>query len=177
MDQDERRSLAGEINRRCLLEGEFTLRSGRTATHYFDKYQFETDPVILDRVCTAMAELVPPGIDVLAGLELGGIPIVTGISRITGIPATFVRKRAKEYGTARLAEGTPVAGKQLLIIEDVVTSGGQIVLSTADLRGLGATVDHAMCVIDRGEGGRDSLSEIGLGLTALFTGDELTAAG
>src|SRR6478736_1626602 len=148
-DAAQRAELARRIYACAHLTGTFTLRSGRVSNEYFDKYQFESDPVLLEAVAEAMAPLVPAGTEVLAGLELGGVPVVTALSRITGIPAAFVRKKAKEYGTARFAEGAAVEGKQVLVVEDVITSGGQVVLSTEDLRGVGAIVEHVVCVIDR----------------------------
>ena len=86
--------------------------------------------------------LIPEGTEVLAGLEMGGIPIATALSLRTGLPAAFVRKEAKQYGTARLAEGAPIEGKRVTVVEDVVTTGGQVVISTNDLRALGAIVEQ-----------------------------------
>jgi orotate phosphoribosyltransferase len=157
------------------LTGQFTLRSGRTATEYFDKYRFEADPFLLDEIARRMAPLVPPDTQVLAGLEMGGIPVVTALGRHTGLPCAFVRKQAKPYGTCRLAEGAEVAGRKVLVVEDVVTSGGQIVLSTADLRNLGAQVDAALCVIDREQGGAEALKAEGISLLSLLTAEDLRA--
>ncbi|MEY9877882.1 orotate phosphoribosyltransferase [Streptacidiphilus sp. MAP12-33] len=168
--------LARRIHAVSHLTGRFTLRSGRTATEYFDKYRFEADPVLLDEIARRMAPLVPDGTEVLAGLEMGGIPVVTALGRHTGLPCAFVRKEAKAYGTCRLAEGAEVAGRRVLVVEDVVTSGGQIVLSTADLRGLGATVREALCVIDREQGGAEALAEAGIRLLSLLTADDLRTA-
>jgi orotate phosphoribosyltransferase len=165
--------LAGRIDAVSRLRGTFVLRSGRTATEYFDKYRFEADPVLLDAVAAAMAELVPAGTEVLAGLEMGGIPVVTALARHTGLPCAFVRKRAKAYGTARLAEGADIAGRRVLVVEDVVTSGGQVVISTGQLRELGATVGHALCVIDRQEGGAEALAAHGITLASLLTRADL----
>ena len=151
------------------------LRSGRTATEYFDKYRFEADPVLLDAIAEAMAPLVPTGTQVLAGLEMGGIPVVTALGRRTGLPCAFVRKQAKPYGTCRLAEGADVVGRRVLVVEDVVTSGGQIVLSTADLRGLGAEVGEALCVIDREQGGAQALAAEGIDLLSLLSAADLRA--
>ena len=123
-----------------------------------------------------MAALVPPGTEVLAGLEMGGIAVVTALGRHTGLPCAFVRKRAKPYGTARLAEGAEVSGRTVLVVEDVVTSGGQIVISTGHLRELGAKVDAAVCVIDREEGGVTALAAAGVVLHALFTRTDLNDA-
>ena len=105
MPTESRSALARDIDRVCRLTGTFQLRSGLTASEYFDKYLFESDPALLRRVAEAMRPLVPEDTDLLGGLELGGIPIVTVLSSITGLPALFVRKKAKEYGTRRLAEG------------------------------------------------------------------------
>jgi orotate phosphoribosyltransferase len=168
--------LARRIHAASHLTGRFTLRSGRTATEYFDKYRFEADPVLLDEIARRMAPLVPSGTQVLAGLEMGGIPVVTALGRHTGLPCTFVRKKAKPYGTCRPAEGAAVAGRKVLVIEDVVTSGGQIVLSAADLRNLGAQVDEALCVIDREQGGAEALKAEDIGLLSLLTAEDLRAA-
>jgi orotate phosphoribosyltransferase len=165
--------LGARINARSRLSGCFRLRSGSTATEYFDKYRFESDPELLAEVCSAMAELVPDGSEVLAGLELGGVPIATVMSQLTGLPAVFVRKEAKDYGTCQLAEGLDVAGRQLLVVEDVVTTAGQIVSSVKALRSEGASIDTALCVIDREAGGEENLRRVGIELRALFRMSEL----
>jgi len=169
-----------ELGRRIYqvahLTGEFVLRSGMVATEYFDKYRFEADPVLLDEIARAMVPLVPAGTEVLAGLEMGGIPVVTALGRHTGLPCAFVRKEAKAYGTRRLAEGADIAGRRVVVVEDVVTSGGQIVLSTKELRALGADVRDALCVIDRQQGGAAALAATDLTLTCLLTSDDLHTA-
>ena len=167
--------LARQVRDVSRLTGEFVLRSGRTANEYFDKYQFEADPELLDRLAAEMAVLVPEGTEVLAGLEMGGIAVVTAVARHAKLPTAFVRKEAKKYGTARLAEGAEVAGRRVLVVEDVVTSGGQVVISTNELRKLGAHVDHAICVIDRQEGGAQALAADGIKLRALLTRADLEA--
>lgn len=170
VDRDE---LARRVGRTCKLTGTFTLRSGRTATTYFDKYLFESDPALLRDVAELAEELIPPGVEVLAGLELGGVPVATALSLRTGLPAAFVRKEAKTYGTAKLAEGADVAGRKVLIVEDVITTGGQVVLSARDLVERGAELVGVLCVIDR-SGGDHRLAEVGLTLTSVFTADDLS---
>ena len=167
--------LARRVNVVARLTGEFTLRSGRTATEYFDKYQFESDPELLDALAAQMAVLIPEGTEVLAGLEMGGIAVVTALGRHAKLPCAFVRKEAKKYGTARLCEGAEVAGRRVLVVEDVVTSGGQVVISAKELRKLGAHVDHAVCVIDRQEGGAQALAADGIQLRALLNRADLDA--
>jgi orotate phosphoribosyltransferase len=166
--------LARRVRDVSRLTGEFVLRSGRTANEYFDKYQFEADPELLDQLAERMAVLIPEGIEVLAGLEMGGIAVVTALARHAKLPTAFVRKQAKQYGTARLSEGAEVAGRRVLVVEDVVTSGGQVVISTGELRKLGAHVDHALCVIDRQEGGAAALAADGITLRALLTREDLS---
>jgi len=168
--------LADQINTIARLTGTFTLRSGQIATEYFDKYRFEAQPTLLKEIAEALAPLIPEGTEVLAGLEMGGIPIATALSLHTGLPAAFVRKEAKRYGTARLAEGAEITGKRVTVIEDVVTTGGQVVISTRDLRALGAIVDHVVCVIDRSPDKAAALSAEGLTLHALLTRAQLDAA-
>jgi orotate phosphoribosyltransferase len=165
--------LARRIHERAHLTGEFRLRSGATSTEYFDKYRFEADPALLREVAEGLAGLVPPDAEAVAGLELGGVPLATMVSQVTGLPALFVRKRAKEYGTRRLAEGGDVAGRRLAVVEDVVTTGGQLVESCAALRDEGAEIAAVLCVIDREQGGAENLAAHGLELRALFTAGDL----
>ncbi len=155
------------------LTGEFKLRSGAVSNEYFDKYRFESIPSLLKEIGLQMSALLPDNFDLLAGLETGGIPIAVMISQETGKPAVFVRKIAKQYGTAKLAEGAEIKGKKLVIIEDVVTSGGQILLSAKDLMKLGAKIVKVLCVIDRQAGAAGNLAKEGLKLEPLFTMAEL----
>ncbi len=172
-----RTELAKRIFDTAHLTGSFLLRSGATSQENFDKYLFEADPTLLKPISEAMTALLPEDFHSLAGLEMGGIPVVTMLSQASGIPALFVRKKAKEYGTCKLAEGGDIEGRKLVIVEDVVTSGGQILLSAQDLRDRGAIIDTVVCVIDREAGGKDKLAEAGLELRPLFTMTELKAAG
>jgi orotate phosphoribosyltransferase len=169
-------SLAQRVNSIARLTGTFTLRSGQIATEYFDKYRFEADPVLLADIAAALEPLLPADTEVLAGLELGGVPIATALSLRTGLPAAFVRKEAKAYGTARLAEGADIDGRRVTVIEDVITTGGQVVLSTHQLRSLGAVVDHVVCVIDRSVDRGAALAAEGLSMISLLTRADLDAA-
>ncbi|RPI66649.1 MAG: orotate phosphoribosyltransferase, partial [Ignavibacteriae bacterium] len=112
----ERHTLAKSIYDVAHLTGEFLLRSGITSHEYFDKYQFESDPKLLMAIAEKMATMIPAGTEMLAGLEMGGLAIATALSIHTGIPVVFVRKKAKDYGTCKLAEGPDVAGKRVLIV-------------------------------------------------------------
>jgi orotate phosphoribosyltransferase len=169
-------ALAKRVYGTAHITGEFLLRSGAKSNEYFDKYLFESDPDLLKHIAIALVPLVPKGIDALAGLEMGGIPIATMLSQLTGLPLLFVRKKPKDYGTCKIAEGGQVRGRKLLIVEDVVTSGGAILDAAKALRAEGAELAQVVCVIDRESTGPANLAEVGLTLTALFTMSELKKA-
>jgi orotate phosphoribosyltransferase len=169
-------NLARQIDAVSRLHGQFRLRSGAVSEEYFDKYRFESDPKLLTAIADALAALVPPGVDAFAGLELGGVPVATALSLRTGLPVVFVRKHAKSYGTCRLAEGCEISGRTLLVVEDVVTSGGQILASCEELRRSGAIVEDVVCVIDRQAGGAEALAAAGLKLRPLLTKTDLDQA-
>lgn len=171
------KDLAREIFQVSHLTGTFKLRSGQISNEYFDKYLFEADPKLLKQIADGMAKLIPAGTEVLAGLEMGGIPLATALSLKTGLPIVFVRKKAKDYGTSKFAEGAEVRGRKVCVIEDVVTTGGQIIMSATDLKSLGANIDTVLCVIERDIKGRENLKKEGLQLRALYTMEELTSAG
>lgn len=170
-----REELAKAILASSHITGRFVLRSGQISHEYFDKYQFESNPFLLEQIAEHLLELLPMDYDYLAGLEIGGIPIAVALSLKTGKPITLVRKKAKEYGTRKLAEGPDIQGKKLVVVEDVVTSGGQVAISSNDLRNMGAEIVGAICVIDREAGGADALADAGIPLRALFTMSELKA--
>ena len=170
-----RLELAKKIFDVAHITGEFKLRSGAISNEYFDKYQFESRPELLKEIASHQIKNLPSDYDILAPLEMGGIPIATAIALQTGDELCLVRKEAKEYGTCKLAEGVDIKGKKLLIVEDVVTSGGQIIISANELRERGAIVEKAICVIDREAGGPEKLKDAGIELTPLFTMTELKA--
>lgn len=161
--------LGGRIYERARLTGEFHLRSGATSSEYFDKYLFESDPQLLREIAEKLVGLLPAGVELLAGLELGGVPLAVAASQVSGLPTAFVRKTAKTYGTCRLAEGGEVAERRVAVIEDVVTSGGQVIESCHALCDRDADIAAVLCVIDREAGGRETLASEGLELRALFT--------
>ncbi len=171
-----REKLAVQIYEAAHIQGEFKLRSGANSNEYFDKYLFESNPVLLREIAESLQDLLPSNADALAGLEMGGIPIATVLSQITGLPTLFIRKQAKEYGTCKLAEGGAIAGRNLVIVEDVITSGGQIRMSAQQLRALGANIVRVIGVIDRESGGSHNLAQDKLELCALFTMTELKKA-
>ena len=158
------------------MTGTFTLRSGKISDTYFDKYLFESDPVLLAAIAKSLAEHLPPGTEILAGLEMGGIPVATALSLETGLPAAYIRKERKDYGTAKYAEGPDLVGKNVVIIEDVVSSGGAILDSLQMLRKDGVEPRTALCVIDRETGGLEALRNVGVRLRSTLKMSEILNA-
>ncbi len=169
-------NLASDIDAICRLTGEFTLRSGQVSSEYFDKYLFESQPALLVRVAEQMESLLPADTELLGGLELGGIPIATMVSARTGLPVLFVRKKAKEYGTCKLAEGPNVAGRRVTLVEDVITTGGAVRDATRALREAGAVVEVVVCAIDRSPAGENPLADVDLEVRPVLTKAYLDAA-
>jgi orotate phosphoribosyltransferase len=165
-------SLAARVYDACHLTGTFRLRSGQVSEEYFDKYLFEGQPVLLRDVAEAMVALLPE-CDVLAGMEMGGIPIATVMSQLTGLPTVFVRKEAKSYGTCKIAEGGFVRGLRVVGIEDVVTTAGAVVKGCLALRDAGAYVATVVCAIDRDQGGLENLRAEGIQLLAALSRADL----
>jgi len=161
--------LAEQVKEAALLRGEFILSSGRKSNYYLDKYRIETRPAILDKVADGLVTKVPAGIDLLAGPELGAIPLVTAVGLKTGIPFLLVRKKAKEYGTKKVVEGTFQDGQRVVLIEDVLTTGTQAVTAADSLKEIGLEVVKIICVIDREEGAREAVEAAGYVFDPLLT--------
>lgn len=169
----EKRELAQKIKSISFLQGKFKLRSGKISSFYWDKYRFESKPELLKAILEGMQKLLPASFDKFAAMELGGIPLATGLSLKTGKPCLYVRKTAKNYGTCNLVEGGFKQGEKVVVIEDVITTAGQVSSSIKQMRGLGLMVEDVICAIDRQQGGRENLRKIGCSLNCLFTREEL----
>ena len=176
--------LAKEIASASLLRGSFTLRSGKQSSYYLDKYLFSTQPSVLAQLGVLFGETIEQiaceqgrPIDRLAGAELGGIPLVTAASLQTGLPSIFVRNAKKGYGTAKQLEGRIEPGDRVIIIEDIATTGGQVLEALKVLRDAGADVRAILCTIDRQEGARATIEAAGVRFEALFTKADLGIQG
>jgi orotate phosphoribosyltransferase len=167
-----REQLGAALVRRAYLEGDFVLRSGRRSRYYLDKYRFETEPRLLAGLGRELASMVRehvPDAELLAGPELGAVPLASVTSVETGLPFLIVRKAAKEYGTAKRLEGVFQPGQRVCVVEDVVTSGGALLSAVAALRAADLDVSAAICVVDREEGGADAIAAAGVSFHALYT--------
>lgn len=166
-------TLAADIREIASLQGTFRLRSGQISRTYFDKYRFEADPALLGRVANEMIPLLPADTEILAGLELGGVPIATAISLATGLPAAFVRKEAKEYGTCLAVEGADMRGKRVALVEDVITTGGAVVDAARLVNAAGADIVGVVCAIWRGNGKPAIAALPNMPVTAAMTAADL----
>ncbi len=156
----------------ALRFGDFTLSSGQKSHYYVDLKVAFTDPVLLRRV---VRRLIPytPGVQRLAGTELGAVPLLVALALETGLPYVILRKKARGHGTGRAYEGEIRPREKVLLVEDVATSGGTLRRAAELLRGEGAQVERAVCVVDREEGALESLREMGIGLEALLRAQDL----
>ena len=147
------RDLAARVREAALLEGDFVLSSGKRSSFYVDKYLFSTEPNLLRDLANALSERLPDGLERLAGVELGAVPLVVATALATGLPYTIVRKSTKEHGSSagRDVEGNLEPGERVALIEDVVTTGTQAVRAAEILARSGAEVVTIVAVLDRRE--------------------------
>ncbi|AKH96736.1 orotate phosphoribosyltransferase [Halanaeroarchaeum sulfurireducens] len=154
--------------------GTFELSHGGTSDYYVDKYLFETDPHCLELIADAFAERV--GETTLAGIALGAVPLVAATSVATGNPYVIARKQEKDYGTGNLIEGRLGEGEEVVVLEDIATTGQSALDAVESLRDAGAVVDRVLVVVDRQEGAAELLADHGVDLEALLTADDLLSA-
>jgi orotate phosphoribosyltransferase len=152
------------IERNAILFGKFTLTSGKESYIYVDIKKAYTYPEVLQRIGTGIASLVKTPL--IAGVELGAIPLIAAASVIGNMPFVMIRKE-REHGTKETVVGPDVSGKEVTIVEDVITTGGSVVKAAEVLRSRGAKVSSVICVVDREEGGQEKLSANNLKLRPL----------
>jgi orotate phosphoribosyltransferase len=174
MTRDE---LISAINQTSVLRGEFTLRSGRKSNYYIDKYRFATRPDVLREIGRLMAQHARDArADRIAGAELGGVPLAAAASLAAELPFVLIRNQKKEYGTAKQMEGDLKDGERVLLVEDVLTTGGQVLEAAKTLSDAGAKVVRIVAVIDRMEGARQNIEQAGYEMSALVTIKDLGLA-
>ncbi len=140
----------------ALRFGDFTLTSGTKSRYYVDIKRASSDPAILTRITEGFIGF---GIeaDKVAGVELGAVPLIVAYSLKKGIPFIIIRKGDREHGTKKRIEGEIVPGERVLLLEDVVTSGGSVIKAVDELESAGARVIRILSVVDREEGGTDKV--------------------
>jgi orotate phosphoribosyltransferase len=170
-------ALLAAIREYAYLEGDFVLRSGKRSSYYLDKYRFETRPELLEeigaRLAARIAE-VEPEATLIAGPELGAVALAAAASMASRLPFLIVRGEAKSYGTGNRLEGAFEPGERVVLVEDVVTSGGAAADAVRAVRQAALECRTAICVIDRDEGGVDSLARLGVRLHPLFRAAQIS---
>lgn len=171
-----REQLARRIAEVSLLRGEFTLRSGRKSSYYLDKYLFETQPDVLIELGKMFASRVTADVDRIAGAELGAVALAAATAMACGKPFVIIRNQKKDYGTSKLVEGKLDKGERIMIVEDVLTTGGQVIEAAKSIRDVGGEVVKIVAVIDRLEGARQNIEAAGYAFESLFTTKDLGVA-
>ena len=164
--------LAARIKQVAYLEGEFTLRSGVKSRYYLDKYLFETQPDILAELGRLFARRAVD-VDIIAGAELGAVSLAAATSLAAGKPYIIVRNAKKGYGTGKQIEGALPAGARVLLVEDVVTSGGQVIEAAGAIKAGGGTVASIVATVDRLQGGRENIEAAGFAFESLLTREDM----
>ena len=172
-----REQLIERIKSLAVLHGEFTLRSGKKSKYYVDKYRFETQPDVLKALGELFATHVTPDVDRIAGPELGAVCLAAATAMAANKPFVMVRKAAKEYGTTKRIEGVINPGDRVLVVEDVLTTGGAVLEAVASLTEAGAKIVKIVGVIDRMEGARENIEKAGYQMDALVTTKDLGIGG
>ncbi|MFI9789102.1 orotate phosphoribosyltransferase [Kitasatospora sp. NPDC051984] len=165
--------LAARLAETACVSAPFKLSDGTHLSTYFDEFRLASDPALLRDTARALAHLVPTGAQALAGIELGGIPLVVALSAATGLPAVFLRRLPKLYGSHRQIEGADITGRRTVLIDDVVRSGSQLLTMARTLRMAGSPITDAMCILERPLGGRQTLAEHRVTLHSLLTEADL----
>jgi len=162
-------NIPARIREVSRLSGDFLLPSGEHTATYLDTYRFQAEPILLRKIAEAMVLLLPTGIEVLGGLRMSDVPIVTMLSQLGGLPAACICDEANDGGRARCAEGAQFSGRRVALVQDLVSSGGTILNAVSKLRSKNVSLDVALCVIDRESGAKETLAGAGIDLKSLFT--------
>lgn len=161
--------LIQRVRQTAFLEGDFTLRSGRKSRYYVDKYLFETQPDVLRVLGDLFTQRVRPDTTLIAGAELGGVALAAAASMSSGRPFVIIRNAKKDYGTQKMFEGKLAAGDRVLLVEDIATTGGQVLEAAKVIQEAGAVVQRIVAVLDRQEGARANIEAAGFVFESLLT--------
>jgi orotate phosphoribosyltransferase len=168
-----REELISRIKETAYLEGDFTLRSGKKSKYYLDKYLFETCPDILKALGAEFAKHMSDDVTLIAGAELGGVALAAATAMETGKNWIIVRNSKKGYGTGKMVEGTLKADDVVLLVEDIATTGGQVIEAAKIITDAGAKVKKIVCTIDRKQGALENITEAGFTFDSLLTKEDL----
>jgi orotate phosphoribosyltransferase len=168
-----RKELIRRIKETAYLEGDFVLRSGKRSKYYLDKYLFETSPDILKALGEEFAKHMTDDVTLIAGAELGGVALAAATAMETGKNWIIVRNAKKDYGTSKLVEGVLNPGDIVLLVEDIATTGGQVLEAAKVITDAGAMVKKIVCVIDRKQGAGENIAQAGYAFESILTKDDL----
>jgi orotate phosphoribosyltransferase len=168
-----RKELIRRIKETAYLEGDFTLRSGKKSKYYLDKYLFETWPDILKALGKEFAKYVTGDVTLIAGAELGGVALAAATAMQTNKNWIIIRNSKKGYGTGKLIEGKLNKGDVVLLVEDIATTGGQVLETAKVITEAGATVKKIVAVIDRKQGADENITNAGYKFESILTKDDL----
>jgi len=156
----------------ALQRGHFVLTSGAISDYYIDIKKASTNPRVLKLIAQHMTPFTK-GYDLIAGMELGAVPLVVALSLETQIPYVIIRKQKRDHGTGKQIEGPSVQQKRVLILEDVTTSGGSILQSIQILKRNQAILEDVLVVVDRESGAREKIIDHGLEFHPLLTVEDI----
>ena len=168
-----KQELIKRIREVAYLEGDFLLRSGKRSKYYLDKYLFETQPDILQALGVEFAGYVSSDVTLIAGAELGGVALAAAAAMETGKRWIIIRNSKKDYGTGKMVEGVLNADDVVLLVEDIATTGGQVVEAAKIITDAGAKVKKIVAVIDRKQGAGENISAAGFSFESIITKDDL----
>jgi len=169
----DKAALAKRIKAASYLEGDFLLRSGKRSKYYMDKYLFETQPDILRELGKEFCKHLTPDVTLIAGAELGGVALAAATAMEANKPWIIVRNSKKDYGTSKMVEGTLKAGDVVLLVEDIATTGGQVLEAAKIITAAGATVKKIVAVIDRRQGAEENITGAGFAFDRILTKEDL----
>jgi orotate phosphoribosyltransferase len=168
-----REELIKRIKETAYLEGDFTLRSGKKSKYYLDKYLFETCPDILKALAVEFAGYVTDDVTLIAGAELGGVALAAATAMETGKNWVIIRNSKKGYGTGKMVEGLLKPDDVVLLVEDIATTGGQVLEAAKVITAAGARVKKIVCTIDRKQGAEENITGAGYQFESILTKDDL----
>jgi orotate phosphoribosyltransferase len=168
-----KQELAKRVKETSYLEGDFTLRSGKKSKYYMDKYLFETQPDILKALGEEFAKHATSDVTLIAGAELGGVALAAATAMQTGKKWIIVRNSKKDYGTSKMVEGVLKANDVVLLVEDIATTGGQVLEAAKIITEAGAKVKKIVAVIDRKQGAAENITTAGYKFESILTKEDL----
>ncbi|NLW83816.1 MAG: orotate phosphoribosyltransferase [Phycisphaerae bacterium] len=169
----DKQTLVKRVKETSYLEGDFVLRSGKRSKYYMDKYLFETQPDVLRALGQAFSEHLAPDVTLIAGAELGGVALAAATAMQADKPWIIIRNSKKDYGTSKMVEGKLAAGDVVMLVEDIATTGGQVLEAAKIITAAGATVRKIVAVIDRKQGARENIEQAGFTFDSLMTKEDL----